>query len=183
VIGYLLGCGVGGGLTGLVLAMVGLALQAVLSVTAMAALVAAVVTIAAVLQWQGRLGPFPQRRAQVPRRWLLWPKRVWTGAVFGLVIGSSITTHLRFAAAHALGAILLLAPSPAAGALAGALFGLARGGTLVITWGQDRFVGRRRDWMALAEGVMAVRMHRALAGTSLISAGAAALIVTTDLWR
>jgi hypothetical protein len=169
VAAYALSSGLGGAVTGFVVAYVGAAIRAV-SATAGVALLAvagATALIALVCEWRGRVSPLPERRAQVPRRWLLWRRPTLTAAAFGLVIGSGVLTHLKHAAAYALGAIVLLVPSVGVGALIGATYGLGRGMTLMLTWVGDRFVGRRPPWPQ--SGRRSIALNRALATTALIS--------------
>jgi hypothetical protein len=169
VAAYALTSGLGGAATGFVLAYLGAAIRAA-STTAGAALLAVAggtALIAVVCEWKGRVSPLPERRAQVPRRWLMWRRPTLTAAAFGLVIGSGVLTHLKHAAAYALGATILLAPSVGVGTLIGVIYGLGRGMTLVVTWAGDRFVGRRPPWPR--SGGTSSALNRVLATTALTS--------------
>jgi hypothetical protein len=139
--------------------------------------VAALVTAAAAvtLQWTGRLRPLPERRAQVPRRWLLWRRRTLAAAAFGLVIGSGALTYLRHASAYVLAALIVLAQSVEAGTVVGAVYGLCRGLTLVANWVGDRFVGTRPKWPS--SGVSSRGLNRALATAAMASSVVALVLV------
>ncbi len=87
-----------------------------------------------------RLRPVPlQRRAQVPRRWVNWRHRSFTASAFGLVLGAAAVTLLHFSSMYALLAIVALAPDRATAVAIGAVWGLARGLTVVA-------VLLRHDW-------------------------------------
>lgn len=86
---------------------------------------------ASILQWRGKLRPLLERQAQVPRRWLLWRSPVLTAGAFGFVLGAGVFTYLHHAAAYVLGAALIVAPSPSAGAALGAVYGSTWGFVLV----------------------------------------------------
>src|SRR5919109_3403092 len=72
--------------------------------------------LAIALQWRGGLQPLPERKAQVPRRWLLWRRPAVTAAAFGLMIDAGALTHLRYASAYVLAVLVFLAPSALAAA-------------------------------------------------------------------
>ncbi len=115
----------GGALTGLALAAAGSWVAGLGAVPAwLVLLIAGALAVAAiVLELQGRIAPLPQRRAQVPRRWLAWRRQSLTAAAFGFVIGSGALTYLQHASAYALVAVLVLMPSGAEGAVVGGLYG------------------------------------------------------------
>lgn len=141
-------------------------------------LTAAVLAIAAFaisLEWCGHFRPLYQRAVQVPRRWLLWQHKSLTGAAFGAMIGSGVLTHMKHASAYALFAMFALAPTYETALAVGAVYGVARGGTLVGTWIGDRFVGRRPRWPNPTRRPAPI--NRALA---VVAAGAvaAALLLT-----
>jgi hypothetical protein len=147
VAAYALASTVGGATAGLLLGEVG----AIGSAAGISALVrgsgVAVVAVAVVCQIRGRLGPLPERRSQVPRRWLLWRRPAVTAAAFGLVIGAGALTRLKHASAYALAAVVVLAPSIPLAVAIGAIYGLSRGMTLVVAWLRDRSSGRtQRRW-------------------------------------
>jgi|SRR4051794_34102483 hypothetical protein len=128
---------VGGMLVGTGLALIGEGLARVLPSAAVrgAVVLVALVGVAAVwLEMSGRVTPFPQRRAQVPRRWLLWRSKSSTAAAFGLVLGASVFTYLHHATAYVLAGILLVSASPLAGAVIGGVYGVTRGMMLAYAW-------------------------------------------------
>lgn len=110
--------------------------------------VASVIAILAELGGSATL--LPQRRRQVPRRWLLWQQRSATAASFGLMIGAGVLTPIRFASAYVLAAVVLLAPSPPLAALVGAIYGASRGSALLVTWVAGAFAHRKLPWDRLA---------------------------------
>lgn len=129
----------------------------------MAVLLAALVVVAACLELTGRVHPLPQRQAQVPRRWLLWRSRTRFAAAYGFMVGCGVVTFLDHAAAYGAAACVLLAPSPAAAAVVGALYGAARGGTLAMSWLVARYRRREVRWEVLIE-------RRGLVGAVLATA-------------
>jgi hypothetical protein len=150
---YLLGATAGGAMTGLVISHIGTTLREWSPAYGRALLVTAVVPVvvlACVLQWQGRMRPLVERRAQVPRRWLLWRRPVMTAGAFGFVLGSGVFTYLHHAAAYVLGAALLLAPTRSSGLLLGALYGSSWGWVLVY----QSLSGRGRSHSTLRERSM-----------------------------
>jgi hypothetical protein len=144
VLSYLLGSVVGGTATGVLLAAIATALAALPAGDAIRlALAGTLAAVAVVAEARGRVAPLPERRDQVPREWLTWVSRSRTGFAFGVLIGSGAVTYLKHAAAYAIVALAIIAPSPTAAVLVGTVYGAARGGSLVVTWLGDRFVGRR----------------------------------------
>lgn len=127
------------------------------------AMAAALFAVAALAQFHGTVAPLPQRERQVPRHWLQWRRTTATAAAFGFMIGSGALTYLQFAAAYAVLASIIIAPSFLSGVVIGALYGLTRGGTLFATWAGDRFMGRRPDWERLAAEKHAVDVALGLA--------------------
>jgi hypothetical protein len=83
---------------------------------------------------RGVISPLPQRKAQVPTRWLGWRRRSATAAAFGFALGAGVYSYLHHAAAYALGGIILLAPSPATACLVGAAYGLGWSTSLIRSW-------------------------------------------------
>jgi len=142
VLAYLAGTTLGGTLTGLVVGAV-VALLEPLPDAVMVAAAGALLLAAVVSEVRGTIAPLPERRGQVPRTWLAWPSRTRTALAFGIMIGAGVATFLKHAVAYALLAIALVAPSPWAAVLVGTGYGLARGGTLLVTWLGDSYVGRR----------------------------------------
>jgi hypothetical protein len=86
-----------------------------------------------VMEIKGTIAPLPERRRQVPTRWLAWPSRSATAGAFGLVLGMSVWTLLHHAAIYVLAGCLLLLSLPLAVAV-GATYGLTRGALLCATW-------------------------------------------------
>lgn len=131
---YLLSATIAGSLTGLVLASVGGGASRNGSGTGgrlLLAFLSILILFSAWQQWRGRVSPLPERHAQVPRRWLLWPSPVLTAAAFGLVLGAGVFTYLHHASAYALGSLLIMAPSKPAGVAIGAVYGSTWGLVLV----------------------------------------------------
>lgn len=138
----------------------GVSPQAVLAVAAPVAL------LAAACQLAGRMRPFPERRAQVPTRWLQWRHRTLTAAAFGLMIGGG-ATYLRHATAWILVLLLVAAPSVTAAAACGAAYGAARGLPLLVTWIADRVARRRPPWERL--GARSAPLSLLLAPLALVT--------------
>jgi hypothetical protein len=109
----------------------------------------AAVLAALLAELAGQVAPLPQRRRRVPRKWLLWNKPVLTAAAFGAVIGAGVFTYLGHATMYALGAVVALSPSIGTAAFVGAVYGVARGATLLSTWIVDRYRGRSIPWTSL----------------------------------
>jgi hypothetical protein len=117
-----------------------------------AVLASGVAVVATGCEWRGSVRPLPDRRRQVPRRWLMWKHKTLTAAAFGLMIGSGVLTHLKHAAAYVLAAIIVMAPAVYLGVLIGAVYGASRGATLVAIWVSDRVLGRRLQFKPFAAG-------------------------------
>jgi hypothetical protein len=115
-------------------------------VTAVLAIGSPVVLVASVLQVRGRVSPLPERRAQVPTRWLQWRSRASTATAFGLVIGAGAFTRLRHATAWVLALALVAAPTIWAAVACGAIYGAVRGLPLLITWTLDVTARQRPAW-------------------------------------
>src|SRR5580704_9202588 len=82
---------------------------------------------------RGEMAPLPERRRQVPVRWLMWRRSWLTAAAFGYLLGMGVWTLLHHASAYVvLGCLLLVAPGGAAAA--GLAYGLTRGGLLLCAW-------------------------------------------------
>jgi hypothetical protein len=166
LVAFALGTTAGGAAVATVLALVGNAAGSVsglntavslLAITAAALGVAADVTASAY-----RL---PQRRRQVPRGWVTRMDRSKCALCFGLLLGGGVFTYLGRGAVYAIGALVVLAPSAAAGALVGVGYGLGRAVPLLIDAARssrapavaiaDRF-GRRVDHVVGAAGLAAL---------------------------
>ena len=110
-------------------------LAGISAATRMVLLGAAVAVAVAVDLAPGLRAPGPRR--QVNEAWL-HRYRGWVyGAGFGVQLGLGVTTIVSTAAVYATGAAAFLAGSAAAGALVGAVFGLARAATLLAAGGVD----------------------------------------------
>jgi hypothetical protein len=80
----------------------------------------------ACLQVTGRMGWFPQRRAQVPGSWLLLSP-IRYALAFGGILGFAALTFLHHAVWYSWFAAIVAQRDPQLGVLAGALFGVTRG--------------------------------------------------------
>ena len=169
VMAYLAAATASGALAGITLGGLGAVMKSASdpAPSALQFVVLAIVLLAAALQWSGKLSPLPERRVQVPRRWLLWRSRTLTAAAFGIVIGSGFLTHLKHASAYALAALVLIAPTLGTAAAIGAVYGLSRGASLTATWVADRWFGRRPPWPAL--GPSSTTLNHTLAMCALVS--------------
>jgi hypothetical protein len=170
---YTLACCLGGATTGFVLAQLAATIRHASAIGRVSLLpVAGAVALTAVAcEWRGTVHPLPERRAQVPRRWVRWRRPTATAAAFGLMIGCGALTHLKHAAAYGLAAMILVAPSVGAGVLVGAVYGLSRGMTLMVVWIRDRFVPRRP--LRARSDRAAWALNKALAMTALVSCAVA----------
>ena len=173
VVGYAAAATAGGALVGATLGGVGALIASASHVALSLLQVVAITTVvlAAALQWSGRLSPLPERRIQVPRRWLLWRSRTLTATAFGLVIGSGVLTHLKHASAYGLGALVLIAPTLATAAAIGAVYGMSRGASLMTTWIADRWFGRRPAWPGLGPSSSALNHSLAICAMASLVAG------------
>jgi hypothetical protein len=163
-----------GAVTGLALGALAVLADDVMPTWQVALALAPVVLVASVNQARGVMWPLPERRRQVPRRWLFWPRRWVIGAAFGATIGIGWLTYLQHAAAWAAAATLLLAPSITASAACGAIYGATRAAPMVIVRFEDRYNRRRSAWHRL--GRPRSFLARVLAPVSLITYTAIALI-------
>jgi hypothetical protein len=139
---YLLGITVGALTTALSLAAAGAGVSDDrASRWVLLALAAGVMVLAVRGQLRGEISPLPERRRQVPTRWLLWRRQWMTAVAFGYLLGMGVWTLLHHASAYVVLACLLLV-SPAAAALAGLAYGLTRGGLLLAVWAISAGSGR-----------------------------------------
>jgi hypothetical protein len=81
---------------------------------------------ATLFQIVGRMGPFPERRRQVPTSWLQAPPWI-TAAGFGVLLGSGAFTWLHHATAYSVIAALLWLDRPDVALICGLIFGVTRG--------------------------------------------------------
>lgn len=132
VTAHVTGAVFGGALVGAVLGVVGIALRGMgvpggvpFVVAGVIALVAAVVDARGWPSWLWR----PHR--QVDEDWLARYRGWVYGGGFGLQLGMGITTIVTAATVYVVGALAVASGSVAAGAFFGAMFGLARGLTVV----------------------------------------------------
>ena len=126
------GCAAGGAAAGTALGLIGSFTAARLPGGWALGLVA--IAAAAGLALDLRLGGLrlPTTRRQVDERWLRRYRGWVYGAGFGFQLGLGAVTIVSASAVYLTGICALLAASPAAGALIGAVFGLARGSTIVL---------------------------------------------------
>lgn len=173
VIVYVIAAATGGVIAGLAIGGLGLAFRASSGVSADNILIALVpvAALAALLQLLGQVRPLPERRAQVPKRWLHWRHRTATAGAFGLVIGMGVMTYLLHAAAWILAVALFVVPNTGVAVALGAIYGFARGLPLLVTWFIDRSTWSRPRWerfggsrspMALALAPLAATTYIAL---------------------
>jgi hypothetical protein len=128
---------------------------------------AAALSIVAIgFQLARRMGPLPERKEQVPRRWLTWKSRSLTAAAYGVLLGGGVFTRLGYPAMYALAATLLVAPNLAAGCAIGAIYGTNRAATVSYEWvtrsfGRENVIGLGAGapiLLSCASGVVAVWM-------------------------
>lgn len=134
---FLVGGAAGGGAAGAVIGAAGAGLYAVLdhmgagpSPTADVLALAAVTLLASAFDM--RLIPFgiPTARRQVDERWLQRYRGWVYGVGFGFQLGLGVVTIVSTAAVYAAFVAAFLTRSPVAGAMIGAVFGIARSATL-----------------------------------------------------
>lgn len=168
---YLLGTAVGGLATGVVLSLVG-SLTGLHDTPAAPWILLGAGTAVVGLEFAGRVRPLPERRRQVPRRWLRWRSRSTTAGAFGLMIGAGVFTRLEHAVAYGVAAMAMIALPLGAAAVVGAIYGGARGLSLAVTWLTDIYWGQRLDWEVLVR-------RPALVQKVLGTATAGAVVVIT----
>lgn len=168
VLAYAVSAALAGAVTGGLVAAFGSALVA-LDVPRVAIVIgAATLTCAAILlQIAGRVSPLPERRAQVPRYWLLSRRSEATAAAFGAMVGSGVLTYMEHSVMYVLGSVLTVVGRPELGLIAGAMYGGGRGFALVLTWTVDRVGLSRPDWDALAD--RSGRANVVLSGVGVIA--------------
>lgn len=148
VLAYVLASAAGAGAVALAIALVArsIAETSVVADDFVRAFAVAIGLLAVILQARGRVRPLPERRAQVPRGWLTWTSRTRTAVAFGVMIGSSVLTHMRHASVYVIGALVVLAPSWELGVAVGILYGFCRGLPVFVTWIADRTGRSRPAW-------------------------------------
>lgn len=176
VLVYLAAAIVGGTLAASAIGGAGLAIGDTLGLERTSIVLALIplVWLSLVCQRAGRVDPLPERRAQVPTRWLQWGSRSRVAFAFGLVIGSGALTYLKHAVAWTLAAMIVLAPSMTAAMAVGAIYGAARAAPLAVTWRADLANRPRPDWRTLGavDGALA-RLLVAVGGASFVTLGMA----------
>jgi hypothetical protein len=175
---YSLGALAGGALSGAALGAVGsLARSGGGPVDAVVVLAAVAVAVAAVvLQRQGRVGPLPQRSAQVPRRFVLWRWRSLCAGVWGFMLGSAVMTYLHYAALYVVAACVVAVGSVPFGLVVGLVYGFTRGATLVA--GAVEVRGRSCPPERLMRA--AIRSERLLAHGSAVATAAVVAVAILE---
>jgi hypothetical protein len=120
----------------------------------------------------GRMGFFPERRAQVPRSWILKPG-IWTAFRYGLMIGSGALTYLHHAAAYAVVLVLVAVGSPMTLLFAGLTFGTVRGLVPVA----QRLLVHREEVACEIERKICSRTSDVVARGAIGTFGAAAVLL------
>lgn len=133
--------------------------------------IATIVAFAAVcLQLTGKMGWFPERKAQVPSEWLqLSPTRY--SVAFGGMLGFAVLTFLHHAVWYALFAALVVRGDALLAIATGTVFGLVRGAVPIIL----RVVVRapsdaeaRRRFLASSRFGLVLRLALVAAGAALV---------------
>lgn len=129
-----------------------------------------VVALAVARELVGRLTPFPERRAQVPKRWLNWPHPTWWASAYGFVLGMGVLTYIHHAVGYVLLVLLLLAPNVTTAAMIGLVYGLAWASVAIVaSVSRDPGAGFTRGFRGIA-------MRRYLVAAALVSYAAAGVI-------
>jgi hypothetical protein len=132
VVAYSVAIIAGATVTALVISGAGSLIREALGAVPLAASAAVLGLVAVAAQARGRVAPLPERRRQVPTRWLAW--RRWKTAVgYGFLLGNGFWTLLHHAAVYVLVACLLLM-SPLSALLVAVVYGGARAAMLVAAW-------------------------------------------------
>jgi hypothetical protein len=140
---YLIGSVIGGAALGAALGAVGGVLRLPSSWPALAAVTIAVALIAGVVDLAGRV---PSRRRQVDETWLTTYRDWVIGTGFGLQLGFGAVTIVTSASTYLTWWFEAACGAPAAGALIGGCFGLARALPLLTMSGvHDPTALRRRN--------------------------------------
>lgn len=132
VISYSFAMIAGAIVTALAISGLGSLIREVLGPVPLAASAAVLGLVAVAAQARGRVSPLPERRRQVPTRWLAW-RRWKTAAGYGFLLGNGVWTLLHHAAVYALVACLLLV-SPLSAILVAVVYGAGRAAMLVVAW-------------------------------------------------
>lgn len=168
---YILASMLGGALLGAAMGSAGAGLRQVVPFATLAA-GAAVLAAAYSLHEAGWLRlPQPERRWIVPNAWIV--RRPLLGAAaFGIILGAGVFSFIPFTSFYLLLAWEILVAHPAAGALLGAAYGLARA-LPVITGGVITLRGGTVIPVHLGVLGAAPRLHRATGGLLLALAAVA----------
>ncbi|MDP2710691.1 MAG: hypothetical protein Q8O56_05695 [Solirubrobacteraceae bacterium] len=160
---------IGGALSALALFAAGTGVRETLnwSTYTLALACAPIVGIALVGQIKGVIWLLPERRAQVPTRWLQWSRPAAIATAFGAMIGSGAFTHLRHAAAWTVAVLVAAAPSLMAAVAIGLCYGLFRALPLLLTWMADARALSRPAWERI--GATNAPLTLALAPIAFIS--------------
>jgi len=166
---YVMACIVAGAVSGVAVAATGLLTRQVTAFSAetLTMLMAPVVVLAIVAQFQGSVAPLAQVRRQVPRRWLLWRRRTATALAFGAMIGTGALTYLQHATAWVLASVLIFAPSLEAGGMIGGIYGASRAFPVLHVAVRDRLGKPRSPWHA--RGLPRSRLARALCPVAAVA--------------
>jgi sulfite exporter TauE/SafE len=173
---YLVGSVLGGATVGAVLGAVGDALRLRHSWVALAAVTAALAVLAALADLAGRV---PSRRRQVDETWLSTYRDWVIGTGFGVQLGAGAVTIVTSASTYLTWWFEAATGSPAAGAVIGGCFGLARGLPLLTMAGvRDVTELRRRNAaivtaLPVARGI-AIGAQLSIAGLVGVAAAVAA---------
>ena len=144
VVTYTVGMVVGAVGLAVLLATLGEALGDLVGPVAVAVPAAALGLTGAAVERRGGVAPLPERRRQVPTRWLHWRRSV-TGLAYGLVLGWSVWTLLHHASAYTVAACLLLV-DPATAVAVGCTYGGVRAAMLARTWWAIPDLSRHTRW-------------------------------------
>jgi hypothetical protein len=132
---FVVGGVVGGTALGAVVGLLALGVAAVrLPVLATTAVAAGVAVVAAASDARIVGFALPIHRRQVNERWLDTFRPWFYGLGFGVQIGSGLATYITTAAVYLFVALAALSGRPAAALGAGALFGLVRGLSVLLSW-------------------------------------------------
>jgi len=165
---YITAAGAGGALVGAVLGLAGALIRPVVP----GLVLFAAITVLAVAYGLHEAGlwrlPHPERAWLVPNEWIV--RRPLLGAAaFGMVLGAGVFTFIPFTSFYLLLAWEALTANPAAGALLGAAYGLARG-LPVLTGALVPLRGGTVVALHLSVLRAGPRLHRATGGLLLVLA-------------
>jgi hypothetical protein len=171
VIAYGVGVTLGGAILGTVVALLGRLLDSVSPALTSAVGIAAIVG-GLTSEILGTTRYLPQRRRQVPGRWLQWRRQSATAAAFGLEIGVGFLTLIHRGAIYVMAGCMLLVGLPGA-VLAGAVFGFSKATMLGLAW--LRSARAPGGASATASETQRVAVRITLSALSLVTASAVLL--------